>query len=60
MPRRVRRGLGLVAVALIAWLVGLALDSNGAPTVATAVPVLVVLGCGAVGLVLVAWGLLRG
>lgn len=59
MPVKVKRGLGLVLVALIAWAVGAILLANDAPNLAALLPVAVMLGCGVTGLVLIAWGLLR-
>ena len=67
MPEKVKRGLGLLVVAVIAWAISAVLvqiDTNntaaqllvGLPLIAAG---LVALGCLVGGLVLVAWGLLR-
>ena len=63
MPEKVKRGIGLVVVAVIAWAIGLTLTQSGGdgPLVTAAL-----LATGLVGVVgffgglaLVAWGLLR-
>ena len=61
MSMKVKRGLGLLVVAVAAWLVGLVAMQS------TAVPATVLLGLASVvavcalvaGVVLLAWGLLR-
>ena len=59
MPHKVKRGLGLLVVALVALLIGRVLVANEAPQVALWLPSLLFLGCGGLGLVLLVWGLLR-
>lgn len=61
MSLKVRRGLGLLAVAAIAALAWLAFDGEpgGAGATVSDVSRLVAGWCALIGLVLVAWGLLR-
>lgn len=58
MTNGIRRGLGLVVIALITYLLGLAMSANDVDTLAS-VLILVTVVCGFVGLTLIAWGLLR-
>ena len=64
MPTKVKRGLGLLVVAVAAWLLALPIATNqGAPDWLMPVALLlgVVMLCSLFGgLVLLAWGLLRG
>lgn len=66
MPDKVKRGLGLLVIALAAWLIGIVLvqipADDGLAAVLLLIPLLVV-GVAAIGgliggLALIAWGLL--
>lgn len=66
MPDKVKRGLGLLVIALAAWLIGIVLvqipADDGLAAVLLVIPLLVV-GVAAIGgliggLALIAWGLL--
>lgn len=61
MPLKVKRGLGLLVIALIGVVLVALLQnvSNDLAVGATLALALVIYGCGGVGLVLIAWGLLR-
>jgi hypothetical protein len=63
MSVKVKRGLGLLAIALLAWGVQWVVGYDGAATGAASDVIslarVVLLVCGASGLVLLAWGLLR-
>jgi hypothetical protein len=59
MPTKVKRGLGLLLVALIALAIGNALIAVGAPGLIVLVPAAAAVACGAIGLGLLVWGLLR-
>lgn len=67
MPTKVKRGLGLLVLALLGWILGWVLTSAGAadswlwPIALVGLIAAVVLAIGGLvgGLVLIAWGLLR-
>lgn len=67
MPDKVKRGLGLLVVALVAWLAGIVLTQipadDGLAAVLLLIPLLVTgvatIGGLVGGLALIAWGLLR-
>lgn len=64
MSVKVRRGLGLLAIAVLAWGVQWVAGygdatASGGQSLVISVSRLVLLVAGAAGLVLVAWGLLR-
>lgn len=59
MSVKVKRGLGLLVVALIVFLIGYATSEGSGPTLFTDLLGVVAVLLGAVGLVLLAWGLLR-
>lgn len=61
MSPKVKRGLGLLVVAVIAWLIGYpAVRTDSVAGTLLAVPAVIVFLCALVGgLVLLAWGLLR-
>jgi hypothetical protein len=61
MSTKVKRGLGLLVVAVIAWGIGFASMQSTAliPALLTLVAGLTMVVCVVVGLVMIAWGLLR-
>jgi hypothetical protein len=63
MSVKVKRGLGLLVVAVAAWIVaaitGAASTDNAVVSLLGALAVVVLIVCAAAGLALVAWGLLR-
>lgn len=59
MPEKVKRGLGLLVVALIAFLIGLVASGGDDPNAVSGMAGVIAVLLGGVGLVLVAWGLLR-
>lgn len=59
MSDRIKRGLGLLVVAVIALLVGLAASQGDSPNAVSALAGLTMVVAGAVGLGNIAWGLLR-
>lgn len=61
MPVKVKRGLGLLVVAAIAFVLTVATQGQGHVVTATLALLfgIAMIGCAAVGLVLIAWGLLR-
>lgn len=59
MSMKVKRGAGLVVVALIVFLIGYATSEGNGPSAFTDLLGVTTVLIGAIGLVLVAWGLLR-
>ena len=58
MSMKIRRGIALLLVALVALLIGLVSAGSGAPSAVEQITGLVVLLAGVGGLVLLTWGLL--
>jgi hypothetical protein len=60
MSTKVKRGLGLLVLAVLAWVIQQALVEHSPPAALEALLLTVAAGCLVVGLGLLAWGLLSG